>query len=251
MISVITCSVDEARFKQVEAMYQRVFAGEQYELIRIADAKSLAEGYQRGVAQSSGEFVVLSHDDIEIISAKPAELIRTRLAKIDLFGVAGTTRLIDSKWLSAGPPYIFGQILHSAHNQLGINIFGAPRRVVPNIQACDGVILCARRSVFDVVQFDAATFDGFHLYDIDFTFAAHLAGLKLAVCNDLCVLHRSTGSYNQSWETFDQRFMEKRRSQLPSPQHEPGRFKWGGIIVKDIAEALQVMNPPYWDYRDE
>jgi hypothetical protein len=36
------------------------------EIIGIHDARSLADGYNRGIAQSRGEHIILSHDDIEI-----------------------------------------------------------------------------------------------------------------------------------------------------------------------------------------
>jgi len=44
---------------------------EPYEIVAVRDARSLAEGYNRGVARSSGDIVILSHDDIEFLDPVP------------------------------------------------------------------------------------------------------------------------------------------------------------------------------------
>ena len=35
------------------------------------------------------------------------------------------------------------------------------------------------------------TFDGFHHYDLDFSYSAYRAGFRLAVVNDICIYHAS------------------------------------------------------------
>jgi hypothetical protein len=46
----------------------------------------------------------------------------------------------------------------------------------------DGVFLADRRSVFDTVPLGAQTFDGFHLYDVDWSYRVARAGLKPRCC---------------------------------------------------------------------
>lgn len=48
MISVVVCSVDDAKFAAVSASYASGMGAEPYEVIRISDARSLSEGYNRG-----------------------------------------------------------------------------------------------------------------------------------------------------------------------------------------------------------
>jgi len=247
MISVIVCSIDPVRYAAVEATYRAAIGNEPWELIGIHDARSLAEGYTRGVARAQGETIILSHDDVEILSPDLPRRLRSHLEHFDLIGVAGTTRLCDGRWISAGPPYIFGQICHFQPDRrtVAVDIYNAPRRVIENIQALDGVFMAARRAVFDKVAFDAATFDGFHLYDLDFTFTAYQAGLRLAVVNDINLLHLSPGKLDEVWKGYVRLFETKWRGRLhPSPTTW---HQWTGTVVRSRLHALEVMNPPYWE----
>jgi len=66
MISVVCCSIDPVRAAAIERHYERLL-----EIVAVGDARSLAEGYNRGVARSSGDIVILSHDDIEFLDPVP------------------------------------------------------------------------------------------------------------------------------------------------------------------------------------
>jgi GT2 family glycosyltransferase len=240
MTSIVICSIDDAKFAAAEMMYSRLFADEGHELIRIADARSLAEGYNRALRQARGQRIIFSHDDIEVISPDLPAVVASRLDQYDLIGVAGTSRLVHPQWLMAGPPDIFGQVAHAeADGTIYVNEYGAARRVVGGIQALDGVFMAARTEVARRVGFDEATFDGFHLYDIDFSFRAHLAGFRLAVCCDICVIHRSVGVYDATWERFADRFARKHAGRLAPFIMRP--FRGEGVKVRDSAEAAEVM----------
>ena len=96
-----------------------------------------------------------------------------------------------------------------------------------------------RREVAARVAFDAATFDGWHLYDLDFTFSAWLAGLRTAVCNDLCVIHDSIGGYAVKWDHYVQRFVDKHRERLQKGEKAaPGEPFW--LEMSSPAEWLLV-----------
>jgi hypothetical protein len=95
LISVIVCSVDDTKRRSIRAHYEQLLAGSPHEIIQIADAKSLCEGYNRGFAQSSGDILVFSHDDIEIVSPNLANTLTRHLSTTDVIGIAGTS-LLDS-----------------------------------------------------------------------------------------------------------------------------------------------------------
>jgi hypothetical protein len=76
--------------------------------------------------------------------------------------------------------------------------------------------MAMRREVAERVGFDAAVFDGFHLYDLDFSFLAFLAGYRIAVCRDLVLVHESIGRYDAAWERYAGRFADKFRDRLPA-----------------------------------
>jgi GT2 family glycosyltransferase len=236
--SVIICSVDNAKFAEVEKMYRRLL-GESAQIIRIPDARGMCEGYNRGIAQSTGDVLIFSHDDIEILSNDFAPILLGHLQNYDLIGVAGTTRLVAGHWVAAGPPYLFGQVPEpSPQGGFVIQYFGGFGRVCPDIQALDGLMFAARRAVVDKIKFDQS-FDGFHLYDLDFTFTAHNAGFKLAVARDLFVLHASSGNFDNRWKHYSDLFQRKWAGKL---QPHPNRQFHNCIVqVKSKDQIVEAM----------
>jgi GT2 family glycosyltransferase len=225
MISVVICSIDAGKFAAVSRNLADRLGGSAFELIGIHDARSLCEGYNRGIDRSRGDVLVFCHDDIEIVTPGAGALIRRHLETHDVVGCAGTDRLIDSNWLHAGDPFVHGMVAYPAEDAWPADRFdlivwgGFERRVVPGIQGLDGFFLAANRRVVEAVRFDERTFDGFHVYDTDFTFAAHLAGFRIAVCKDILIAHRSGGDYETDYPVYGARFMAKHRGRLPAGTH--------------------------------
>jgi len=215
-ISIIICSIRPERFARVCETYRALFRDVRHEIIGIHDARSLCEGYNRGAARARGEIVLFSHDDVEIATPDFAARLLRHLARHDVVGVAGTTRLIGGSWTYAGWPHLQGQVGSriSRPGSLMVTIYGLHGGEAVGVQAIDGVFLAAHRPVLERVRFDEQTFDGWHLYDLDFTFCAHLAGFRTAVCQDLCLIHNSFGTYDRAWETYIQRFEDKHRGRL-------------------------------------
>jgi hypothetical protein len=216
-VSVVICSIDAAKFARVTANYRSLYGERELEIVGIHDARSLAEGYNRGIARSRGEVLILSHDDIEILTSDFAVRIDRHLGEFDLIGVAGTTRLVTGKWESAGDPYAFLLISAPVPDSTGyVTVLrGGGPLVVPQIQALDGVFMAMRRDVAVSVPFDEALFDHFHLYDLDFSFRAYQAGFALAVCRDIVLIHQSIGNFDAVWVKYRRRFEAKHRALLP------------------------------------
>jgi GT2 family glycosyltransferase len=216
-VSVVICSIDAAKFARVTANYRSLYGARDIEIVGIHDARSLSEGYNRGIARSQGELVILSHDDIEILTSDFAARIARHLGEFDLIGIAGTTRLVTGKWESAGDPYAFVLISAPVPEEGGYLtvLRGGGPLVVPRIQALDGVFMAMRREVAASIPFDEALFDHFHLYDLDFSFRAYRAGFALAVCRDILVIHQSMGKFDAVWEKYRRRFDAKHRELLP------------------------------------
>ncbi|HTN26731.1 MAG TPA: glycosyltransferase [Burkholderiales bacterium] len=215
-VSLVICSIGQEKFDAACVIYRALLADVPHEIIGIHDAKSLCEGYNRGIRRASGEIVVLSHDDVAMVSPDFAARLYAHLSKHDLVGIAGTTRLIGGNWMDAGWPHLHGQIGSQIHQpgKLVVTAYQVRGATVPGAQALDGAFLALRREAFERVQFDERTFDGWHLYDLDFVFSAHLAGLRTAICNDLCLIHNSIGAYDDRWEHYVQRFVQKHRARL-------------------------------------
>lgn len=236
MISIIICSIDPGKFAAVEETYARHFGAEAYEIVGIHDARSLCEGYNRALRRAKGDLCVFSHDDIEILSDDLGATLRRHLADWDVVGVAGTTRMCTMNWWDSGIRYARGIVTHRIADGYEIRFFGAPDIVNGAIQGMDGVFFAARRELAEHIVFDAATFDGWHGYDADFTFRCYLAGYRLAVCLDIRLVHFSSGTVNDDWMRYALRFEEKHATHLAS--HEASELL---RVVKRVPTQAEVL----------
>ena len=85
--SIITCSIDAGKYSRFETNIAAIFS-DRAELIKIYDARSLAEGYPRGAALAKGELLIFCHDDIEILNPDFPQLLEADLQRFDLVGLA-------------------------------------------------------------------------------------------------------------------------------------------------------------------
>ncbi len=233
-VSVIVCSIRPDYFQAVRALMLAQFTGHAVEVIGIHDATSLCEGYNRGAAQARGEVLIFCHDDIDLPQADFGLRVLAHLQQHDVVGVVGTDELVDGDWGHAGPPHLHGQILHrppgAPDNTQGFLYLavGLHAAGTAAVKALDGVFIAARRTVWETLRFDERTFDGFHLYDIDFSYRAHRAGFRVAVPQDLLLVHFSTGRYDTRWQQFNLRFLEK----FPELGNRPSPHRFSNIHVK-------------------
>jgi GT2 family glycosyltransferase len=257
MLSIIICSQDDQKFDNILKVYQRFLPRVEFEIIRLKDATSLTSGYNLGVRQAKYDRLIFCHDDIVILDRDFAGKLMRRLDQYDILGIAGTNRLCDGQWPRSGPAYIFGHVIHLVNekekkNKEGneefeykIEIYNTAKRVFTGIQAMDGLFLATHRRVVERISFDEKTFDGFHMYDMDFTFRAYLAGLKLAVCADMSILHFSRGRSDENYWKYHALFNEKHRGNLAARSR--GIMDVAYNIVGDLQAAEIFINNPLWE----
>jgi hypothetical protein len=217
--SIIVCSNDKSKFATFKASALKVF-GQSVQIIRIQGAKSLSEGYNLGTGRSKGRRIIFCHDDIEFISSDVATILSQDLERFEIVGVAGTCRLVDGKWNSSGHPFLHGQAAHlNKGMQSGYQLcsygLGRDNSIVDKIQALDGIFIAVNRCVVEALRFDEKCFDGFHLYDLDFTYSAYLIGFRIAVDARIHLLHHSDGHYDTEWNKYALRFCQKHGNSLP------------------------------------
>jgi GT2 family glycosyltransferase len=212
----------------------------------MVEPPSICRAYNEGLAQAAGDIVIFSHDDIEALEpATFAPRLLSHLESADVVGVAGTSRLSNAGWIVAGPPLIFGQVLHPfPDGRLCLSIYGTPARLNPGMVAMDGLFLAFRRPCIEAIRWDDQTFDHFHVYDMDTTFRAHLAGYKLAVACDLHLFHHSAGNFDARWRIYADRFYQKHRPHLVPLLHPQAQFT--ARVTTPREEALPLMTPPHW-----
>jgi GT2 family glycosyltransferase len=240
MISIIICSVDPAKFDAVRASYAEHFGDEPFEIIGIHDARSLCEGYNRGLHRAQGDLCVFSHDDIEILSPDLGALLRRHLTTFDVIGVAGTTRLAGMGWASSGIRFARGMVTHRVNGDYVVQLFGVREPVCEGIVALDGVFFAARRGVAERIGFDEQTFDGWHGYDTDFVFRCYLDGFRIAVCPAIELIHFSTGKTDLAWLKYEKRFAAK----------HAGRMSAGAGVWLDVTRRVRTRDEVRACYRD-
>lgn len=241
MISIIVCSHRPNRAAFARQHYASLFSEHEIEFILIDDARSLCEGYNRGITRSSGDVVVLSHDDVEFVLPDAAERIVSHLHDFDLIGIAGTTKVIDGGWYMAGDPYSYALVIQPDGDGYEVQLIGSGPLTIPGVQALDGCFMACRREVAVAIGFDSYAFDGFHLYDIDFSYRAAMSGYALAVCRDLPLIHLSPGGFKDStWEMYRRRFQAKHRATLPPD----AQGKTMHIVVRADRQSLPAICNP-------
>jgi hypothetical protein len=142
------------------ARYRAAFAGEAFDLVVIDDARSLAEGYNRGIARASGANIVFSHDDAFPISSAFADRLAAYLEQVDIVGIAGATATLSGFWGYAGQPHTHGHVIASAPkgSHVDLLVWGAAGRRVDDIRLLDGCIVAARRDVAVAIGLRRAAF---------------------------------------------------------------------------------------------
>jgi hypothetical protein len=209
-VSVLVCSNDRGRFDNVVANLRGRFAAPALEIVGIHDARSLAEGYNRAAAKATGDLLVFAHDDIALVTDDFAPRLCAHLERYDGVGVAGASRIAGPRWDHADPDALHGHVLHPPpEGARGMLLFvaGLQRPIAESVRVLDGAFLAVRRHVWEAHRFDEARYDGFHLYDLDFTSRASAAGARLAVPADLLLLHRSRGRFGDAWRRYADRFV--------------------------------------------
>ncbi len=181
---------------------------------------SLTELYNRGLKESKNDIVVIVHDDIVFNHDHWGQALLKQFQDTDygILGVAGTTDLIKDSdgvvqpwWAMANR--MVGRLKHGIDGKV-IDSFYSNRYDHPVQVIClDGVFIAVHKGRIQE-QFDEK-FKGFHYYDISFTFANHLAGVKVGVTFSVDLTHKSGGSQSKEWWENLLLFSEKYEDLLP------------------------------------
>ena len=165
------------------------------------------------MARSRADVVVLSHDDVDVLADDFAGQLSRLMREFDAIGVAGSTLMQGPAIGWSGHPHLRGFISHRPAGEAGYRVDVLhPAPSAGNIVLLDGVLIAARRAALAAVPFDAATFDGFHLYDLDWSLRASQAGYRLGVAGELLLVHASRGAYDARWQRYAERFCAKHRT---------------------------------------
>jgi hypothetical protein len=209
LVSFVTCTITPAKLERLRKSLTAAMGAAAWELIPITDARCLCEGYTRGFARTQGEFIVFCHDDIEILCDRFADRLVDAYNGADVVGVAGVDKLNGPALAWAGMPHLHGAVTHADGDHFWPSLCSSSGPRIDNAQAVDGLFIATRRDVVESIGFDAETFDGFDFYDVDFSYRAYRAGLRVRIQDDLHLLHASRGNFGPRYAFYSQRFSAK------------------------------------------
>ena len=165
---------------------------------------SLAELYNKGLREAKYDIIVFIHDDIAFNHNNWGQALLKQFQNTDygILGLAGTTDLIKDengiaqRWWAMENRMV-GRIRHEINGKI-INSFYSNRYDHPIQVVClDGVFIAVNKH--RILKLFDERFEGFHYYDVSFTFANHLAGVKVGVVFDIDLTHKSGGNPDKKW----------------------------------------------------
>jgi GT2 family glycosyltransferase len=224
MISVIVCSNKPSEWTMHERNVTKTI-DTPFEYCRINNSgktTGICAAYNSGVKTTTGEIVVFVHDDVFFLEPGWGDVLIRKFAAdplLGLVGVAGTQYLYrnSASWARAGQPFLRGRIVNEFHDtgEFFLTAFSWDKRDAP-VVAVDGLFFAVRRTLFDRIRFDEATFDHYHFYDLDLCMQIRAAGFHQIVTWDIFVKHLSAGTADDLWREYGKRFLLKYGASLPA-----------------------------------
>lgn len=240
MISIVICSrnpgIGEALRKNIDETI-----GVPYELIVVDNSRneySIFTAYNLGVSRCKFDVICFMHDDIVYRSDRwgAVALDHFKDPTVGMIGVGGSRYLsrIPSIWWAGGlgmTDDAKGTICQNSIETDPLTPWDSTRRVINPAQSVaedvvvlDGLWFCIRRDLFGAISFDAATYDGFHFYDLDISLQVRQTTKRLQVVYGLTIEHVSHSRHDRSWIAACFTFYEKWTPFLPlsTVEYEPG-----------------------------
>lgn len=224
MITFVICSVCPERSADV-ARNIRSTSGIAEPEIFIHDNRevnwSLCKVYNHYSPKASNDIICYVHEDLYFRTRDWAEKIVSFYRDNPDTGVVGFLgSQIKTKAPSAvgcDPKYELGSLIqHTADGRVKMYTKKSGPGAFSRVVQIDGLCLIVRKSVHNKYPFDERLFDGFHLYDLDFT--VRIAQYyKNYVCHSVMVEHMSTtAAYAlDDWCYYTRVFQDNWADKLP------------------------------------
>ena len=178
--------------------------------------KSLSEVYNEILNESSNDYVVLCHDDLEFETKDWGRKIIKHFQKTDfgILGVAGTTEIPVSGMWWEDKRKMIGIVNHKHDGKKWESKYS--KSWGDEINECcfvDGLFIAINKNKIKD-NFDESV-DGFHFYDVHFSVNNFLNGVKIGVIYNIRLTHLSIGQTNDKWEENRKLFEKKYEDKLP------------------------------------
>jgi len=179
--------------------------------------KSLSQVYNEIIDESSNDILVLCHDDIYFDTNRWGKKLLKSFdnhADYGILGVAGSTYMPKSGQWWEDRSKMFGVVNHEHEGKKWQSKYSQnEEHEVKQTVIVDGLFISLDKNKIKK-RFDE-TVEGFHFYDVEFTFQNHLEDVKVGVMFNVRITHKSIGMTNEKWENNKQIFAKKYKGILP------------------------------------
>lgn len=225
MISIIICSQSPSLSPAFKQNIEETI-GVDYEIVHIdnsANTYNIFQAYNFGVSQAKGDILCFMHEDIKFYTHNWGTKVYNHMSNetVGALGLAGGhhvakeldwrfygfgyTNLIQSTSAIGPKPHRYQLFAHQPSSS----------GTAVQVAVLDGLWICIRRELFDVIRFDDVTFSDFHLYDSDICMQVNQAGKGVYVCQDVMLEHFSEGTFTEGFKDSLKLFFEKWDKVLP------------------------------------
>lgn len=178
---------------------------------------SLTEVYNKLLDQSTNDIVILCHDDIYFDSKNWGQKILNhfkRNSEYGILGLAGTTNMPKSgRWWDDFSK-MRGIVNHEHEGKKWESKYSPNKgNQIDDVVLVDGLFIVVNKN--NIKKEFNEEIDGFHFYDVDFSFRNFIEDVKIGVVYDVRVTHKSIGQTNEQWEKNREVFAEKYKDILP------------------------------------
>lgn len=209
--------------------------GVPFEIVQVINngEKSLSQVYNEVLSQAKTDIIVFCHDDIIFETNKWGKKLLNNFnnSEYGIIGLAGSTFLPESgKWWEA-PITMRGIVNHQHEGKKWESKYSVNEGKISPTILVDGLFIAFNKTKIKK-QFDESV-EGFHFYDVTFSYSNFLEGVKVGVTYDIRVTHLSIGQTNENWEKNRETFAEKFQKNLPTKLEEVAENLTTYIICHD------------------
>lgn len=218
MITVVYCT-KETKPEHQEHLIKTSGLHKNIEVIEIINnGESLTKAYNRGLKQAKNDIVVFCHDDLTIETNQWGKKLIKMFEKnpeFGIIGVAGSKNMPASGQWWENPKKMYGRVAHTHEGKTWLSTYSEDLgQTLEEVVVCDGVWFGLDKTRIKK-EFNENV-EGFHFYDISFTFENYLEGVKVGVTTAIRINHQSIGMTNDSWEKNRADFSEAYQAHLPA-----------------------------------
>ena len=218
MISVVYCT-RQTKPEHKEHLIKSSGLHKHIEVIEIINnGESLTKAYNRGLKQAKNNIVVFCHDDLTIDTKQWGTKLIKQFEKnpeYAIIGVAGSKNMpVSGRWWE-NPKKMYGRVAHTHEGKTWLSSYSEDLgHELEEVVVCDGVWFAVDKTRIKK-EFNENV-EGFHFYDVTFSFENHLEGAKVGVTTAIRINHQSIGQTNDSWEKNRADFSEAYQAHLPA-----------------------------------